>query len=52
MTNKKIILKCKRCGHIWNWRVSKKKLPKRCPLCKNINWNKKNISEMIDLLIE
>lgn len=50
MIKHKILLKCKRCGH--SWKSCKKKLPKRCPLCKNPNWNKENIADIINLIVE
>jgi len=46
--NKK--LECLRCGNIWNQRFKTK--PKRCPICKNPNWNKKKIKDFVDFLFK
>jgi hypothetical protein len=46
---KKYNLKCLRCYHKWK---STKSNPKKCPCCKNPNWNKKDMKIFLDFLLE
>jgi len=35
--------KCERCGHIWITRI--KTMPKFCPKCKSLYWNRERVSK-------
>jgi len=39
---RKIRLKCLRCGNEWNQRGQE--VPRRCPNCGSLRWNKSNVS--------
>ena len=40
---------CLKCKHKWTQRGDK--TPKKCPLCTNPNWNRRDAKEIIDYLI-
>ncbi len=41
--------KCMRCKYSWKARTKK---PRICPRCKSKNWNKKKISDIVDLILK
>jgi rubrerythrin len=40
---------CLKCGHKWKQRG--KDIPKKCPICTNPNWNKRNNDDLVSLII-
>ena len=43
------ILCCVKCKHKWKQRGGEK--PRHCPSCKNPNWNKRSVKEMIGYIV-
>lgn len=41
-TKKIAVFVCDKCKHEWQNKTKRKHLPKMCPKCKTVNWNKKS----------
>jgi Zn finger protein HypA/HybF involved in hydrogenase expression len=48
MEEEKIYFHCTKCHHDWKQRGKKK--PKRCPCCKNPNWDIRNVKDLARLM--